>query len=427
MLLFWLFAALLVAATLGTLIRPLLRRTPRSDAPDSGGAVIAVFRDHKRTLDVEYESGAITAAERDAALAELTRRVADEGVEAPSPAVAHHSRLAWPVAIVLIVLIPTAAIMLYQRLGNPAATAVADVAAGHDVSERQIVAMVESLAQRLKERPDDGEGWVLLARSYQALGRFAEAADAYAHADALIKDDPNLLADYADVLAMAQGRRLAGKPALLVERALAIDPKQRKALALAATIALEERDFAASLGYWRRLAAELPTGSDEARQVSEVIAEVETAQREGKGSTSASRGKQAQSAGVAATAAAPPVASAQPGAGAISGRVDLTSALASRVALTDTVFIYARAPEGSRMPLAVLRIPARDLPKDFVLDDSMGMAPGVKLSAAPAVIVEARISKSGNAIPQPGDLFGKSIPVKPGTTGLRISIDQVVP
>jgi cytochrome c-type biogenesis protein CcmH len=427
MLLFWLLTALLVVATLCTLVWPLLRRTSRPDAPDPRGAAIAVFRDHKRTLDAEYDSGAITAAERDAALAELTRRVADEGVEAPSPAVAHHSRVAWPVAIALIVVIPIAAIMLYQRLGNPAATAVADVATGHDVSERQIVAMVESLAQRLKEHPDDGEGWVLLARSYQALGRFAEAADAYAHADALIKDDPNLLADYADVLAMAQGRRLAGKPAALIERALAIDPRQRKALALAATVALEARDFAASLGYWRRLAAELPAGSDEARQVAEVIAEMETVQRQGKGSTSASRGKQAQRAGDAVAAAAPPAASARPVAGAISGRVDLMSALASRVALTDTVFIYARAPEGSRMPLAVLRIPARELPKDFVLDDSMGMAPGVKLSTAPAVIVEARISKSGNAIAQPGDLFGKSSPVKPGTAGLRISIDQVVP
>jgi cytochrome c-type biogenesis protein CcmH len=405
MLLFWLLAALLVVATLGTLIWPLLRRKPRPDAPDPSGAAIAVFRDHKRALDAEHESGAITVAERDAALAELTRRVADEGRDAAQPAVAHHSRLAWPVAIALIVLIT----------------------AGHDVSEQQIVGMVDSLARRLKEHPNDADGWVLLARSYQALGRFPEAADAYAHADALIKDDPNLLADYADVLAMAQGRQLAGKPAMLIERALAIEPKQKKALALAATVALEARDLAASLGYWRRLAAELPAGSDEARQVSEVIAEIEGSQREGKGSTAASGGKPAQRAGEAVAAAAPSVASIQPGAGAISGRVDLTSALASKVALTDTVFIFARAPEGSRMPLAVLRIPARDLPKDFVLDDSMGMAPGVKLSAAPAVVVEARISKSGTANVQPGDLFGKSSPVKPGTAGLRITIDQIVP
>jgi cytochrome c-type biogenesis protein CcmH len=423
MLLFWSLAALLVVATLVTLTWPLLRRKPHADAPDAGGAAIAVFRDHKRAVDSEYEAGTITAAERDTTLAELTRRVADEGDAAPAPEVGQRSLLTRSAAIALVVLIPAAALVLYQRLGNPAATAVADITAGHDVSERQIVTMVDSLAQRLKEHPDDAQGWVLLARSYVALERFPEAADAYAHADALIKDDPTLLADYADALAMAQGRRLAGKPAAIVERALAIDPKQRKALALAATIALEAHDFAASLGYWRRLAAELPADSDEARQVSAVIAEIEL-QSEGKAPSSASSGKRVQRAGDAVPAAAP-AANAQPG--AISGRVDLSSALGSRVALTDTVFIYARAPEGSRMPLAVLRIPARELPRDFVLDDSMGMAPGAKLSAAPAVIVEARISKSGNAIPQPGDLFGKSSAVKPGAAGLRITIDQVVP
>ena len=111
----------------------------------------------------------------------------------------------------------------------------------------------------------------------------------------------------------------------------------------------------------------------------------------------------------------------------IVGRVDLEAALASKVALNDTVFIFARAAEGPRMPLAVLRIPAKELPRDFSLDDSMSMAPGVKLSAAPSVIVEARISKSGNALPQSGDLFGRSAPLKPGATGVRITIDQVVP
>ena len=111
----------------------------------------------------------------------------------------------------------------------------------------------------------------------------------------------------------------------------------------------------------------------------------------------------------------------------MSGRVDLAAAFAAKVAFSDTVFIFARAAEGSRMPLAILRIPARELPKDFRLDDSMSMAPGVKLSDSPAVVVEARISKSGGALPQPGDLFGRTAPVKPGTADLRIVIDQVVP
>jgi cytochrome c-type biogenesis protein CcmH len=280
---------------------------------------------------------------------------------------------------------------------------------------------------RLKQHPEDADGWVLLGRSYQALERFPESADAYAHANALVRDDPNLLADYADVLAMTQNRKLSGKPAELIDRALALDPKHRKALALAATVALEAHDFSSSLAYWRRLSGELPAGSDEARQVADVIAEITAAQREGKPAAPANSGARAPRAGEPVATAPPPLASSKSGAGAISGRVDIAPALTSKVALSDTVFIYARAAEGPRMPLAVLRIAARELPKDFSLDDSMGMAPGVKLSAAPSVIVEARISKSGNAIPQPGDLFGRSAPLKPGATALRITIDQVVP
>jgi len=421
---FWPIAALLLAATVATLLWPLLRRSAQADSPDSDAAAIAVLRDQKRTLDAECDAGTITREERDAGLTEITRRVAEEAIHSPSTHSAPPSRPTWLIAIALAAIIPVAAFLLYQRFGNPAATTVADVAARHDVSEQQIIAMVDSLAQKLKQRPDDAAGWVLLARSYQALGRFPEAAEAYAHAETLIHDEPNLLADYADALAMAQGRRFRGKPTELIERALGIDPAHKKALALAATMALEAHDSAASLAYWRRLAAQLPAGSDEAQQVAEVIAEIASQQGTGNGT-----GKppapitKANRAGRTVAAAA---ASSGTGGGAISGRVDIAAALASRVALNDTVFIFARAPVGSRMPLAILRIPAKELPKSFSLDDTMGMAPGVKLSSAPAVIVEARISKTGSATPQSGDLFGSSAPTKPGSADINITIDKVV-
>ena len=430
MLLFWSIAILLVALTLAALLRPLLRRRSATIAPGDDAAAIAVYRDQKRALAAECDAGSITASERDAALSELAQRVAADVVAGPSASEpASVRKRAWAPAIALLLLIPALSFVLYQRLGNPAAAVVATAASGgasHDVSERQIVAMVESLALRLKQHPDDADGWVLLAHSYQALERFPEAADAYAHADALTPNNPGLLADYADSLAMAQGRRLAGAPSALIQRALAIDPKQKKALALAATAALEARDLDTSIAYWRKLAAELEPGSDEAHQVADVIAEVESARREGKGAP-AETSKRAASAQASPSPAAPPTGVANAAAGSITGRVDLDNALASKVALNDTVFIFARATEGPRMPLAVLRIPAKDLPRDFSLDDSMSMAPGVKLSAAANVVVEARISKSGNALPQSGDLFGRSGPLKPGATGVRITIDQVVP
>ena len=423
MTLFWFLAALLVAATLAALLWPLLRRATATDAPDAERAALAVFRDHKRALDAEQAAGTIGTAEYETALAELTRRVAEESGDALPGAARVLQPRAWPVALIVAAIIPVAALLLYQRLGNPGASAVAAVAAGHDVTEQQVNAMVEGLAQRLKQRPDDADGWVLLAHSYQALDRFPESADAYAHAAALIKDDANLLADYADALAMAQGRKLAGQPAALIERALAIDPKQKKALALAATVALEASDTSAALAYWRRLAAELPPGSEQAGQVAGFIADI-SAQGQGKVADAKSTPRPVATAPVDVP---PAKATAQTSAGAVSGRVDLAPAFAAKVALSDTVFIFARAAEGSRMPLAVLRIPARELPKDFRLDDSMSMAPGVKLSSTPTVVVEARISKSGGALPQPGDLFGRTAPVKPGTADLRIVIDQVVP
>ena len=419
MTLLWPWAALLVISTLAVIVRPLLRAKARADAPDADAASIAILRDQKRALDSERDAGEISDAERDAALSELARRVAEESDGTNAPASPRSPKRAWWAAIALVVIVPIAAFLIYQRLGTPDATVLADATTGHEVSEKQILAMVDALAARLKQHPDDADGWVLLGRSYLALERFPEAADAYAHANALIKDDANLLADYADVLAMTQNRTLAGRPAALVAQALAIDPKNRKALALAATVALEAHDIPKSLGYWKALAAELPPGSEEARQVAGFIAEITT---QGAGMPPA-----LTAAAPAATRQSAAPAAAVPAPEAISGRVDIDPALASKVALNDTVFIYARAAGGPRMPLAILRVGAKELPRDFTLDDSMGMGPGAKLSATPEVVIEARISKSGNAMPQPGDLFGRTTPVKPGARGLRVNIDQVVP
>ncbi|TMH24435.1 MAG: c-type cytochrome biogenesis protein CcmI [Betaproteobacteria bacterium] len=424
MLVFWSLAALLLAVTLALLLRPLLRAREVAAGPDSDAAAISVYRDQKLALDAECADGVITAAERDAAVTELARRLSDEVATVRSAQTDQRGqRRAWFAAAALLLLIPSAAVVLYMRLGNPAAGEPAHAAAidgrnPHEIADTQIVAMVDSLAQRLKARPDDADGWALLARSYQALGRFPEAADAYAHADALIPDNAALLADYADVLAMAQGRKLAGKPAALAQRALAIDPNHRKALALAATAALEARDLDGALAYWRRLLAQFPQASDDAKQVTAIIAEIESAQREGKGVPVAGDSAPRREARALVT---------PPAAATIAGRVDISPALATKVALTDTVFIFARAVDGPRVPLAVLRIAAKDLPKEFTLDDSMGMAPGAKLSGAAAVIVEARISRSGNALPQSGDFSGRSAPVKPGAAGVKVVIDQVVP
>jgi cytochrome c-type biogenesis protein CcmH len=268
------------------------------------------------------------------------------------------------------------------------------------------------------------------------MGRFEGASRAYEQAAQRAPPSAALYADWADALAMTQGRRLAGKPEELVARALALEPENKKSLALAATAALERRDLDKALGYWRKLQQLEAPGSDAATQVAAIIAEVE--EERGKAAPGAkSTGAPGPRATLAAApaeaspaAAAPSTPAAPPSAAGgktLSGVVEVAPAMKGRVAPDDTLYVFARTPSGSRAPLAVSRGTARDLPKTFMLDDSMGMSPSAKLSAATEVVIEARVSKSGNALPQSGDLIGKSAPVAPGASGVRIVIDQTVP
>lgn len=435
--LFWLAAFALVAVTLGALLWPLLRRRAdaQDEAPEELAAATTIYRDQKRQLDADRAAGAITSLEHAAALDELASRLSAEmsppdreQSELPASPARTNARAPWIAALVLVAIVPAAAVFAYFVLGNQPAMSPQTMAAGNGaVSEDQMRAMVENLAQKMKANPADPKGWVLLARSYSALGRFPEAVDAYAQAAERMPPDAQLLADWADAAAMAQGRKLAGKPAELIARALATDPRNMKALALSATSKLEVGDLAGSIAQWRELRAMLPSDSDDAREIDTVIAQLE-AQRLKVGAGAATPGAAAPAPAIAAApAAAAPASPVVAAASALTGRVELDPKVASRVAPDDTVFVLARAAEGPRMPLAVQRFRAAELPRAFRLDDSMSMAPGMTISTMPRVVVEARVSKSGNAITQPGDVRGVSAAVAPGATDLRVVIGEVVP
>jgi cytochrome c-type biogenesis protein CcmH len=271
--------------------------------------------------------------------------------------------------------------------------------------------LIDRLAQKVRERPDDAKGWALLARSTAALGRFEESARAHEHLMKLVPGDAQVMADYADVLGMTQGKTLAGRPFELVKGALQIDPANRKALALAGTAAMEQGRFVESIGYWERLAALVPPGSDDEKEVAEVLAELRS---------------RAGMPAKAATAVAKAPAAPAPGK-SVSGIVSVAPEVAARIAATDTIFVFARAEGGPRAPLAVMRGSARQLPLAFALDDTMAMSPQWSLSNAGDVRIEARVSKSGNAMAQPGDVIGMSGVVKPGARDVRVVIDKVVP
>jgi len=418
MLLFWVLAALMTALALAFVIVPLVRH--RSSAgPSQKDVNLEILRAQRREIEADVERGVLPADARDEALAELVAR-ADTDLVPDRVAVAPAPRRPWLAVSMAAILIPLLTVGLYLAIGMPGAADPQNVVARpaeSPAADPQIAAMVESLAQKVKERPDDVQGWSLLARSMAALGRYDESAKAYEHLSTIAPRDPQVLADYADSLGMAQGRRLSGKPYELVKAALAIDPAHRKSLALAGTAAMEAKDFAAALGYWQRLAAAVPPGSEDEAQVRAIIEEVRM--------RSAAAGTPLPAVAAAPAAAAPPKAAS--GGKAVAGSVSVAPEVAAKVSQTDTLYIFARGEDGGRLPLAVLRASARQLPMTFSLDDTMAMSPQMKLSQASSVRVEVRISKSGNATPQPGDLVGRSDLVRPGARDVKVVVNEVLP
>lgn len=305
---------------------------------------------------------------------------------------------------------------------SPAAAA-APVAADDGsppVSDEQVAEIVNRLAQRLKDQPDDVAGWALLARSYSAMGRHAEALPAYRKILALGGESADLLADYADALGALKNGSLDAEAAQLVQRALALEPDNIKANALAGSLAYDQRDYAGAVRQWEKVERALPRDS---RMLGQVQASVAQARQLAglPALTAAAAGADAPAVMASASASA-----ASAAATAISGSVSLAPALAARVAPEDTVFVFARAASGPRLPLAVLRKQVKDLPLNFRLDDSMAMAPNARISDHAQVIVSARISKSGQALPQAGDLSGQAAAVAPGGRGVAVRISEVV-
>ena len=410
MMVFWIVVALLLAGALLMLLPPLWRGArSAAEAVSPEAANLAVYRDQWREAEADLGDGLLAPERLAEAREDIERRWREEeGAKATAPGEAL-PRSARSSALALAVLLPLASVLTYLQLGDQrplqaSEPPVAAAGAQHSLTPAQIEARVAALAERLKASPGDAEGWVMLGRSYVVLGRYRDAAMAWRRAVELRAPDASLLADLADVVAMAQGKRLAGEPAALVQRALDADPRHVKALALAGSVAFEARDYPAARGYWERLLAVVPAQSDVARSIQGSIAQ-------------AMKMEAALGAGAAPAMAAAP----------LTGEVSLSPELAARVAAGDTLFVFARAANGSRMPLAILRQPVGTWPQRFVLSDALAMSPNQRLSSQAQVVVGARISRSGNATPQPGDLVGSSPAVSSSAQGLRLVIDQVQP
>ena len=415
---FFIVAGLLLVGALAFVVPPLLgKRLSKQSSISHDETNLAIYRDQLKELDNDLAAGTIDRLHFDTAKREIERRVLEE-VEQEADRSASISGPKWTMAVGVAVLIPLIAIPSYVGLGTPAALDVQKLAArqdgagegGHDLSPQKIAGMVEQLKEKLKTQPEDADGWLMLAKTTGALARYEESANAYRAAARLRPKDAQLLADFADTMAMAQGRVLTGEPERLVAQALQVDPNNVKALALGGTIAFEKKDFAQAALLWKRILSIVPPDSEFAERIRVSVTEVEN------------------KAGLASSASAPelkpaPVVAA---AASLSGRVDISPAAKKAVAPEDTVFIFARAATGPKMPLAILRVQAKDLPKLFELTEAMAMAPGMSISKFPELVVGARVSKSGNAIAQPGDWESELMPVRAGANGINLFVSKQI-
>jgi cytochrome c-type biogenesis protein CcmH len=439
---FYVIAALMVLGALAFVLVPLLRTSTRqADRVTVEAANLDAFRVQRRELDADFERGLITIEERDRVLDELTARVSFELAPETTgsnvkpqntPAVSgeNASKRPWILVFVLSVftlLGPAAAYVMWgahearQIDTNTARGAAANLDPNAPLSDKQVLALVENLAKKMEENPSDPKGWILLARSQNALGQWGAAATAFERAVALVPNDAQLLADYADVQAMVQEGSFSGKPMLLIQRALKADPNNLKALALAGTAEMRANNKPQALKHWEKLKTLVPKESEDFTQIGAIITEIKT----GKPAFAQNAPPAAPAPAVTGPAAAP----ATPVVGkSVSGELSIAPALVAKIAKGDTLFVFARAVNGPKMPLAIVRVPVpTEWPFRFSLDDSMAMAPGMNLSAFPQVTIEARISKSGQAQVSAGDLLGQSRSLTPPAAQVKVIIDQVAP
>lgn len=417
MMVFWIVAVLLIIAALLFLLPPLVQKGAGKDVLDRDELNATIFKDKIAELEGDLEAGVLTQEQYDTARHDIEKDFVQDAEKNAEASMASQSDkiIGRSAAVVIGVVVPILAVSLYALLGsgeaglNPEDARPQVQAEGH---EGTLEEQVRKLQDHLQTNPDDIDSWVMLARSYYFMKQYGPASETFARVSSMLQDsNPEILADYADALAMANGRNMAGQPYELVKRALTIQPFNQKALWLAGTASYQAQDYPTTLEYWKRLLQIFPKGSDNYNQMQRNIAEIQ------------------QKLGMPIDAEIVATAKAE-GAGGprVTGIVRLDESLAMDASIDDTLFVFARAANGPRMPLAIVRKTVKDLPLEFTLDDSMAMNPAMKLSSFKEVVIGARISKSGNAMPQSGDLEGSFGPVEVGNAnGIEITINKARP
>lgn len=412
----WATAVALLLIALAGLIWPLLRESDDAAGTDAGAkdTWLGIYRTQREELEQEFERQMLSPADRAQALEELQLRLLEDA-QGRSTARRRSPDGPWPrrvVAAALALLMPVCALGLYLYVGDPraAATIAQGDAQTHANAGTDVEAMVSGLAARLAQSPDDLEGWIILARSYEVQEKFQDAARAYEQAiraasqlQAAPPLQARLQADLADTLASLQDGSLDGPVQMALDAALRLDAQQPKALALSGTAALRRGDRDGAKGYWQRLLVLLEPGTDMAMRVQSDLQRLD---------------------GVEAQAESPTTSPPQR---QLSGVVTLAPALAERVQPGDTLFIVVRAAAVGRLPVAVVKLSADRFPVRFTIDDRNAMAPDVPISRFAEVTIEAWVSDTGGAQRAAGQPSSQPQTTPVGAADLTLAIDSLAP
>jgi len=433
----------MVVAVLGVLVWSLWRPPVQAAADAHEQANAQVYRDQSADLAREHGLGHLNDAEYAQALEELKLRLRDDWVSGPVQAhggVTHRPR---KTVLALCLMLPVCAVLLYGAWGSPMgldpsalARSAPDEGPNATVTPEKIAQMVGQLERRLQDEPNNVDAWVMLARLQRSQEKFPASEKSFAKALALTPDD-DLAVERAEVVAQVQGGDFSGEPWAVINRILKANPNQNNALLLAGSASFSEGRFAQAIQYWERVRASLPPQSEDINALDSALAQARERLAPGRASVQppVTGSASAQSSNAGAASAQPPVSTgtsnnpppASTAAARIAGRVSLAPELLAQTSPSDTVFVYATPAQGGRMPLAIVRTTVAALPFDFVLDDSQAMGPQSKLSSASEVVLKARISKTGQAMAQPGELGVSLGPIKNPSNQLSLVIRGPLP
>ena len=417
---FWIINAVLIVIALAFLLPSLLRnKKPLQDNRREQNIFIA--NEQLQELETRFEQGEIGSSDYQSTRDELEQAlfsdVSDSDDDQTDITANSSTGKPWLSSAFIALLIPAIAIPVYLAVGNSVFTTQLDSkqalaqASDSDVPKKadgspDIDAMLATLQQKMDANPNNVEGWIMLGRSYMTLKRFPDAVKSYEQAYKLEPKSINIMMSLADSLAMKNNGEIAGRPSELIEKALELDPNNLTALWLGGMAARQQKQYQTAIERWTKV---LPLISDanEKKEVNSLIDEAKKLLTPDQ------------------LSAMPVAEVATTSNKEIIVKVSISDEIRKTVKPSDTVFVYAKAMNGPAMPLAAAKITVKDLPAEIALNDDMAMVPNMKISSFEKVIVGARVSKSGQATAQNGDLFAEKSSIQAGDE-VSLIIDSLI-